>query len=168
MPTTINQFMMETINTSIIVNYKITKKPEFKIVGIHKHGSGCFCFMHSHCVMQVAVGDVLWLVCVFVTTSDSKEPKEAVKAVKIIDGLESCTVSSISQQAFTWLERISGKIGNFCVVLDLYDNSNKNKQILSKKNHGVASCFFLNAVPWYEWWEKRTEDYYKHQKKLFY
>ena len=141
--------MMDSIDTEDTINNNNNKKPEFEIVGLHQKGSGRFCCMHSHCGMHVAVGDVLRLVHVVVTTSDLKEPEDAIKLVKIVDGTESCTVAFIPR-AFARLERISTKIGSFCVVLELYDNSNKYKQLLSKKNYGVASCLFLDDVPRHE------------------
>ena len=122
------------------------KKPEFEIVGLHHNGTGRSCCMHSHCGMHVIVGDVLRLVHVVVTATEGNEPENAIKLVKIVDGTESCTVAFVPR-AFARLERISSKIGDFCVVLEVYDTSNKYKQLLSKKNFGMASCLFLHDVP---------------------
>ena len=123
-----------------------TQKPEFEIVGLHHNGTGRSCCQHSHCGMHVVVGDVLRLVHVVVSIGETNEPEEAIKLVKILDGTECCTVAFVPR-AFARLERISQMIGEFCVVLELYDNSNKYKQLLSKKNYGVASCLFLHDVP---------------------
>ena len=88
--------MMEIIDT-VEANYNNNnyKKQQFKIVGLHQNDSSWFCCMHSHCGMHVAIGDVVRLVHVVITTSDLKEPEDAIKLVNIVNGTESCTVAYI-------------------------------------------------------------------------
>jgi hypothetical protein len=121
--------------------------PEFEIVGLHHNSQGRCCVMHSHCGMHVLEGDVLRLVRVVTQISDDCEPEEAIKVVKIIDGVEACTVGFIPR-AYAKMENIKSKIGSFCFVLELYDiSTNKYKRRLSKRNYGVASCLFIDELP---------------------
>ena len=43
----------------------------------------------------MTIGDVLRLIHVVITTSDLKEPEDAIKLVNIVNGTESCTVAYI-------------------------------------------------------------------------
>jgi hypothetical protein len=124
-------------------------KPEFEIVGLHLNSEGRSCTMHSHCGMHVQVGDVLRLVHHVVTIRANGQPEDAFKLVKIVDGTETCTVGFLPR-AYINLPRITSRVADFCTVLEVYDHSNKFKQLLSKKNHGIASCMFLHDVPRHE------------------
>jgi FtsP/CotA-like multicopper oxidase with cupredoxin domain len=121
-------------------------KPHFEIVGLHLNSGGRTCTMHSHCGMHVQVGDILRLVLIVVTIRPGQPPEDAIKLVKITDGTETCTVGYVPR-SFARLERIKGRVGEVCVVLEVYDTSNKYKKLHSKKNFGVASCMFINDVP---------------------
>jgi hypothetical protein len=120
--------------------------PQFEIIGLHLCSEGRSCTMHSHCGMHVQVGDILRLVHMVVTIRQGGQPEDAIKLVKIVEGNETCTVGFIPR-AFAKQPRISLRVADFCMVLEVYDHSNKYKQLLSKKNNGVASCMFLHDVP---------------------
>ena len=121
--------------------------PEFEIVGLHHNSQGRCCTMHSHCGMHVLEGDVLRLVRCITQINEDTAPEEAIRMVKIIDGVEACTVGFIPR-AYARMEKIKKKIGSFCFVLELYDvSSNKYKRRLSKRNYGVASCLFIDEMP---------------------
>lgn len=125
---------------------KDNNKPEFEIVGLHCNSEGRSCTAHDICGKYVNTNDVLRLVS-FIATVRDKDPEEAIKLVKIVDGTETCTVGFVPR-SFARLDRIKRKVGQMCQVLEIYDASeNKYKRQLSTKNYGVASCIFLDDVP---------------------
>ena len=87
--------MMEETNTNTSISNENTKKQEFEMWVSIKIEQEIYC-MHSHCGMHDAVGDVLWLVHVVVTTNGLKEPEDAIKLVKIVDEYISCTFAFVS------------------------------------------------------------------------
>jgi hypothetical protein len=121
--------------------------PEFEIVGLHHNSQGRSCTMHEHCGKHVLEGDVLRLVRVVLQVTQDKEPEEAIKLVKIVDGTEACVVGFVPR-AFAKMETIQNKVGSYAFVLELYDiSTNKYKRHLSKRNYGVASCLFVDEPP---------------------
>lgn len=75
------------------------------------------------------------------------DAEEAIKLVKIDGGSETCTVGFIPR-AFGRLERIKRMVGQFCTVVEVYQESeNVFKNRLAEKNYGMASCMFLDDVP---------------------
>jgi hypothetical protein len=90
--------------------------------------------------MHVEVGDILRLVLVNVSVREDNEPEEAITMVKVVDGTDTCTVGFVPR-AFACLEGIKKMVNNCCIVLEVYNKSNKYKQLLSNKNfwHGIMS-----------------------------
>jgi hypothetical protein len=104
--------------------------PEFEIVGLHHNSQGRSCTMHTHCGKHVLEGDVVRLVRVVLRVNEMKEPEEAIKLVKIIDGTEGCTVAFVPR-AFAHMESIKAKVGSYAFVQECYDvSTNKYKRHL--------------------------------------
>jgi hypothetical protein len=123
------------------------KVPEFEIVGLHHPSNGRSCCQHSCCGNYVEEGDVLRLVHVVVQICPESLPEDAIKLIKIMDGVEGCCVGFVPRP-FAMLEWIQQKIGSCCIVLELFDTStNPYKRRMSKRNYGVASCVFLDSIP---------------------
>jgi hypothetical protein len=124
--------------------------PELEIVGLHHNSNGRSCCQHNCCGAYVEEGDVLRLVHVVVQIRAGSPPEDAIKLVKIMDGVEGCCVGFVPR-AFAQIQRIKDKVGCCVIVLELYDNSpNSFKRRMSKRNYGVASCVFLDSIPSYE------------------
>jgi hypothetical protein len=128
-------------------NLVADKLPEFEIVGLHHNSNGRSCCQHTTCGMHVKVGDVLRLVHVVLQLRAGGEPEDAIKLVKLMDGMEGCCVAYIPR-SFAGIQRIRDKIGSCAMVLETYDDStNVYKRRLSKRNYGVASCIFIDDIP---------------------
>ena len=65
----------------------------FEIIGLYATNNVRACVQHACCGEHVRVGDVLRLRTVVVTIK--KTPEEAVKLVKIVEGMETYTVGFI-------------------------------------------------------------------------
>jgi hypothetical protein len=85
--------------------------------------------------MHVELGGFLQLVKVNVIACDGIELEEAIKVDKVEDNKDKCIISVIPQD-FAPLERIYNNIDSCCIVLELYDNSNRYKQLKSERNAG--------------------------------
>ena len=114
---------------------------DLEIVGLESSSNGRSCTIHRACGMGVAVGDVLRLVrC---TVSVNRETEEAVKCVKVVDSVDTCTVAYVPRVQAR-LAKVEGHINKFVQVVELYDGSaNAYKQAKSTSNHGMASVAFL-------------------------
>jgi hypothetical protein len=122
-------------------------RPEFEIIGLHHNTEGRRCTLHTHCGMHVYNNDVLRLVFYVAQVRPDKAPEDAIKLVKIEDGIETCTVGFVPR-SFAKMKKLRDRIGKCCMVLELYSTSdNHYKQKLSEKNFGMASCIFIDDVP---------------------
>lgn len=121
-----------------------TEFADIEIVGLNKSSSGRSCSVHGCCGDNIQIGDCLRLVKTIVMIKG--ESQEAIKLVKIQDGVESCTVAFLPRVWIT-LPKVQRNIGYFAVVKELYKTSpNGYKREKSHKNCGMASCFFLNDI----------------------
>lgn len=121
-----------------------TEFADLEIVGLHVNTSGRYCSVHSCCGKTVVSGDCLRLVRSIVFINGKNE--DAVKLVKICDGVETCTVAFVPK---VWinLKKVKRNIGHFAVVKELYHESTSSfKREKSKRNCGMASVYFLNEV----------------------
>jgi hypothetical protein len=121
-----------------------TKTPDFEVVGLHHNTEGRACCIHSHCGKHVQENDVLRLVHFVAQIREHADPEDAIKLVKIVHGTETCTVGFVPR-SFARLKKMKDRIGDFCVVVQLYDKSdNIYERRLLEKNYGMASCMFVN------------------------
>ena len=68
---------------------------DFEIVGLHRNSNGRSCCCHETCGLHVSKNDVLRIVKTVVTVDNQTE--EAVKLVKIEDGVFTCIIAFIPQ-----------------------------------------------------------------------
>lgn len=118
---------------------------DLEIVGLFSSSNGRSCSAHRCCGREVKKGNVLRLVKTCVTINMA--PEEAIKCVRIVDGVDSCTVAYIPR---VWgnLPRVKRNIDKFVVVQELYaESANVSKRMKSKKNMGVAGCIYLSEIP---------------------
>ena len=66
---------------------------DLEIVGLESNTNGRSCTVHSVCGQAIAVGDVLRLVGCIVQIDNITE--DAIKCVKVIDGVDTCTVAFV-------------------------------------------------------------------------
>jgi hypothetical protein len=97
-----------------------------EVCGLTKLDNGRSCTIHLCCGKFVTVGDVLRLRETVVGIAGY--PEAAIKLVKIIDGLEGCTVAYIPR---THIKRqlIINQMNRFCIVTELYNDSKNTYKI---------------------------------------
>ena len=114
---------------------------DLEVVGLLSDSNGRSCTLHACCGEHVVVGDTLRLVACVVTVSDKTE--EAVKAVKISDGVDGCTVGFIPRVQAR-LPKVKQHLNKFVQVVELYKDANSPyKRSKSFQNKGMASVAFL-------------------------
>jgi hypothetical protein len=117
---------------------------DLEIVGLFGSNNGRSCCIHKQCGMAVKVGDVFRLKDTVVTINNKTEI--AVKAVKISDGVEGCTVGFVPR-IILQTPILARNINCFCVVKELYDQS--ESAFLRQKSHrnlGMAGVVLLNKI----------------------
>ena len=88
------------------------------------------------------VGTVLCLVECVLTINNKTE--SAVKCVKVVDGIDTCTVAFVPR-VIAKLEHVQGHLNKFFKVVKLYGEANDLfKQSKSHCNLGMASCALLH------------------------
>jgi hypothetical protein len=118
---------------------------DLEIVGLLSNTNGRSCTEHTVCGETVEVGDVLRLVKTVVTVKGVAE--EAVKCVRITDGVDSCTVAFVPRNLHN-LEIVKKNINNFVIVKEVYaDSDNTYKKRKASKNFGMAGVVLLSEIP---------------------
>jgi hypothetical protein len=118
---------------------------DLEIVGLLSNSNGRSCTEHTVCGQTVEVGDVLRLVKTVVTVNGVSE--EAVKCVRISEGVDCCTVAFLPRLLHN-LEIVKKNINNFVVVKEIYgDSDNTYKRRKSSKNFGMAGVVVLSEIP---------------------
>ena len=115
---------------------------DFEIVGLLSSSNGRSCTLHDCCGQDVNVGDVLRLVgC---TVSMEGRVEDAVKLVKVVDGLDLCTVAFVPRVLMS-LPAVKNQMNKFVQVSELYrDSDNTYKRDKSYKNCGMARVSTLD------------------------
>ena len=116
---------------------------DFEIVGLKSSTNGRSCCLHACCGDEVTIGTILRLVKCTVSVNGTIE--EAVKCVKVTNGIDGCTVAlAFVPRVLANLPVVKKQINKFVVVGELYDDSpNKYKKDKSFKNCGMASVVTL-------------------------
>ena len=99
---------------------------DIEIVGLLSSIYGHSCSVHACCGKHVDVRDILRLVRTIVTIGNKSEI--AVKCVKVVDRVDSCTVGFIP------MPKISTHINKFVFMKKLYNNP--HRAVLLNKNAG--------------------------------
>lgn len=114
---------------------------EVELVGLEGSSNGRSCTVHSVCGVSVQVGDVLRLVPCVVTIDHVTEP--AVKCVKVVDGMDTCTVAFIPRVQ-SKLPQVQKHLNQFVQVVELYaDSPSPYKRKKSYTNKGMARVSLL-------------------------
>ena len=115
---------------------------DIEIVGLKNSSNGRSCGVHAICGEDVGPGDVLRLVPCVIFVGDT--PENAVKAVKVVDGMDSCTVGFVPR-AQAKLKKVRDHHNKFVTVKELYEDSgNSYKRSKDRSNYGMASVAFLD------------------------
>jgi len=118
------------------------KMHDLEIVGLKSSTNGRSCCLHSCCGEDISIGSILRLVKCTVSVDGSVE--EAVKCVRVVDGMDSCTVAFIPR-VLAKLPKVTKQLNKFVVVADIYDESpNLYKRDKSFKNCGMAAVVTLD------------------------
>jgi hypothetical protein len=119
---------------------------DLEIVGLLSGSNGRSCSVHSECGSTVRVGDLLRLKQTVVMVDGN--PEEAVMLAKITaDGVEGCIVAYVPRLIVN-TPTLVRNINCFCVVKELYDNSQSQfKRSKSRRNMGMAGVVLLNEIP---------------------
>ena len=115
---------------------------DFEIVGLLSSTNGRSCTLHDCCGKEVEVGDVLRLVACTVSVDGVVE--EALKLVRVLDGVDQCTVAFVPRVLMS-LPAVKNHINKFVQVSELYKESeNSYKRDKSYKNCGMAKVSTLD------------------------
>lgn len=126
----------------------VSSKPrlvDVEVVGLLSDTNGRACCSHQVCGEFLIVGDLVRLVYTTVTVHGKVE--QAIKVVKIADGVPSCTVGFVPRVQ-TQLRSVVSHVGKLCLVHEIYSQSpNSYKREKSHKNRGMASLIYLDSIP---------------------
>lgn len=115
---------------------------DIEVVGLTSSTNGRSCSVHAVCGDSVEAGDILRLVPCLVTVGSETEP--AIKCVKVVEGIDTCTVAFIPRVQST-LTRVQAHLNRFVQVSELYENSDSAyKRSKSKSNRGMARVSLLH------------------------
>ena len=115
---------------------------DFEVVGLQSSSNGRSCTIHECCGEDVGIGDVLRLVGCTVAVDGVVE--EALKLVKVVDGIDCCTVGFVPR-ALMNLSSVKNQVNKFVQVSELYkDSPNGYKRDKSYKNCGMARVSTLD------------------------
>lgn len=117
------------------------KNVDIEIVGLAYNTNGRSCTVHKCCGEDVLHGNVLHLVKRVIMVDGNT--KEAIACVKVVDGMDRCTIAFVSR-IFANTERVQSHINKFVMVKELYEFlPNFYKWSKGQKNFGMASVCFL-------------------------
>ena len=115
---------------------------DLEIIGLESNTNCRSCTVHSVCGQAIAVGDVLRLVGCVVQIDNITE--DAIKCVKVIDGVDTCTVAFVPR-VIARTRHVSQHLNKFIQVVKLYkDSPNSYKRSKLHQNKGIAACAFLD------------------------
>jgi hypothetical protein len=115
------------------------------VVGIHGNTNGRSCCVHDCCGDSLSENELLRLVKCVVTIN--KKTEEAVKFVRVTADGDGCTIGYLPR---VWinLPMVQENINNFCIVREIYDESdNRCKRLKSHRNKGMAGVILLSSIP---------------------
>ena len=116
---------------------------DVEIIGLFNNRNGRSCSLHGCCGSHVGKDNILRLVATVVEVNGV--PEEAVKCVKVVEGVDTCTVGFVPRIQAK-LPKVTGHINQFVQVMELYcESSSRYKQSKSLKNCGMASAVILST-----------------------
>ena len=101
------------------------------------------CESHDCCGMHISLDDLIrFKLCI---ARINGKTEEAIKAVRIHNGTESCTIEFLKRNVI--ISRRDNFVGQFGQIIELYDNSD-NGVLLQKsnRNKGIASFCLLRDI----------------------
>lgn len=115
-----------------------------EIIGLKASNNGRLCESHECCGENLSADDLIRFRFCVLDFEDGTE--EAIKAVRIRDGTESCVVGFLSRNIVK--SRKDTFIDKFAQVIELYEYSeNRTKRGKSQRNLGMASFRLLEEIP---------------------
>lgn len=129
-------------------NNDIEDAPYFslEIVGLKVNSNGRQCHLHCCCGESLKVGDVVKLVQT-VLNDDQGPQEDAIKAVKIIQGTEGCTVGFLPRAVMTH-DIVANHVNKFGIVQVVFEQS--RNPYLKKRSEaycGAAGIVLFDDIP---------------------
>lgn len=117
-----------------------------EIVGLKVESNGRQCHLHRCCGESLKVGDVVKLVKTTLLGPDDVQ-EEAIKAVKIVQGTEACTVGFIPRAVITH-EVVENHVNKFGIVQVIFERSG-NPYLLKRSETycGAAGIILFDDIP---------------------
>ena len=117
---------------------------EVEIVGLNSSTNGRSCYVHDCCGEVVKKGDLIRLKKCIVTVNNI--PQEAIKCVRVHDGVEPCTIGFIPK-VLVKNQAINTMLNRFAQIVELYNESESTmKRRKSTMYKGMAKCTLLDHV----------------------
>jgi hypothetical protein len=129
--------------------FVIERTCDLEMVGMFGTTNGRSCERHQCCGAHVRLGDLVRLrrTVVTVTRSGVARDEDAIKIVRIEDGIESCTVGFISRVQMQ-APKVVQSVNKFCVVAEFYDISpNRYIRGVAQRNYGMAGLNLVDSIP---------------------
>lgn len=118
---------------------------DLEIVGLDMSSNGRSCTVHAACGQTLQVGDIVRLVKTIVAVEGVME--DAVKAVRVSDGVDGCTVGFVPF-ALIETDLVRNNLDKFGIVRFLYkESSNSYQRRKSYQNYGMAGISLLSEIP---------------------
>jgi hypothetical protein len=128
---------------------KLQLKCDLHFVGLYGHTNGRRCDRHPFYGATIELNDLVRLkrTVVTINVNGVNSVEEAIKIVKIEDGVEGCTVGFIPRTHMKLL-KVRRSIDKVAIVAEIYTtSSNKYKRMTSKKNCGMAGINLVENIP---------------------
>lgn len=117
-----------------------------EIVGLKVNSNGRQCHLHECCGEALRIGDVVKLVPTMLIGPDGSQ-EEAIKAVKIVQGTEGCTVGFIPR-AVKNHDMVVNHVNKFGIVQVIFESSsNPYLQQRSEAYCGAAGIVLFDDIP---------------------
>ena len=115
-----------------------------EIFGINGSTNGRSCESHDCCGSRLMPDDLIRFKLTVIDTGIRKN-EEAIKAVRVRDGTETCTVGFLPRSLVVC--RKERFVGQFAQIIELYGMSeNKTMRRKSHQNKGIASFRLLDEI----------------------
>jgi hypothetical protein len=123
---------------------------DFQFVGLYGSSNGRRCDRHQCCGQHIQIGDLVRMKKTVVTITDHHKVEtveEAIKVVKIEDGVEACTVGFIPRTQMM-IPKVLVSIEKCCIVAEIYNiSANRYKRMTANKIFGMAGMNLVDAIP---------------------
>jgi hypothetical protein len=122
---------------------------DIEMVGMFGSSNGRSCERHECCGKHIRLGDLVRLkrTVVSVSRNGQEADEEAIKVVRIEDGVETCTVGFIPRVQMN-VPKVVRSVNKLCFVSEFYDISpNRYIRSVAQRNYGMAGLNLVDSIP---------------------